>query len=165
MHAPKHSVTSPIFLFSRVCPSRDEASPGDHSIASPSFPLQSWHQRLMNSDFLFHKGLQAQAWKPVESGPTPGGREAKDSVAPSSPPLVYLQIPTLRVRKWLLPFTIHTGILQAVLRSRLIRRKMLFGRNKSWKTDPVKLTFNFLRFTTITTECTGVVTCRAKSPE
>lgn len=42
---------------------------------------------------------------------------------------------------------------------------MLFGRNKSWKTDPVKLTFNFLRFTTITTECTGVVTCRAKSPE
>lgn len=81
------------------------------------------------------------------------------------PPLVYLQILTLRGRKWLLPFTIHTDILQAALRSRLIRRKMLFGRNKSWKTDPVKLTFNSLRFTTITTECTGVVTCWVKSPE
>ena len=83
--AQTQTPTSPNFLFCHICPSGDEVDPGEHSIASPSVPLQSWHQRPQSNEFFFHKGLQAQAPRPMGSGPIPGAGEAEASVAPTSP--------------------------------------------------------------------------------
>lgn len=79
---------SPTFLFCHVRPSGGEASPGEHSIALPSVPLQSWHQRPQSSEFFFYKGLHAQAPRPMGSGPIPGAGAAEASVAPTRPSLM-----------------------------------------------------------------------------